>query len=287
MTSYQKSIELSSAMRSLGMFDPQEWGEPVPLESLRPSQGFKIGKLLALLNQKEAHPRGVSTAYITPPPATRDTLTPWIDDWLDSGRTANGDEPLSRTFEKAKTAAIAASEFSMRRVFLFPQGNSLSLSIATYDPEFSEPRPEDFARENLVLFLLSEFRHKLAKCRNETCGKYFLLTRINRLYKRGTLCDSCQRRRSQDSAKASTANERRHLRLALHIEAAKRFSRQIGANADWHEDEAIKTKIAEFLNAKFSDREPFRTAYPNGITGKWVANEKNWNGIRAALKGGK
>jgi hypothetical protein len=45
--------------------------------------------------------------------------------------------------------------------------------------------------------------------------------------------------------------------------------------------------IARYLNARFGDREPFRSAYPNGITGKWIANAKNWKPIEEVAKGGK
>ena len=93
--------------------------------------------------------------------------------------------------------------------------------------------------------------------------------------------------RSQQSAKAATARERSDVKLALQIGAAKRFSKQIKRNSLWYRDEALKGQIAEFLNSKFGDREVVRAAYPKRITGKWVANSKNWKPIEAAAKGGK
>ena len=307
MKRYRKSIDSTSAMlNALGIPGLDDWGQSVPLDSLKPIQSLKIDKFLALLNHVEMKPAYIASRLqqlsalprivnYTRLPSTGEVLRTWIDEWVDSGKTNNGDEPRTRSLEKAKNAANAAYEFSKRgRILLLPDGNSLGLWIATYDPEpistlrpLVGPRPEDYAREHLVFFLLSELRYRLAKCRSKDCGKYFLLTHTNRLYKRGTLCESCQRRRSQDSAKASTANERKDLRLALHIEAARRFGKQIRANAYWYENDAIKTKITGVLNAKFGEKVPFRTAYPNGITGKWLANAKNWKPIEEAAKGGK
>jgi len=149
------------------------------------------------------------------------------------------------------------------------------------------PRAKDYAREQLVFFLLSQVRFSLARCRNEECGIYFLLNQWNRLYPNGTLCEACKRKRSHESAKVATAREREAVREALHRAAAKRFRREIRGNPLWYRTETHKQRVADFLNAKFADDESFRKAYPIGLTGKWVANVKNWKPIEATAKGGK
>jgi hypothetical protein len=304
LISYHKSRKLTDTLLSvLGRLNFEDWGPSVPLDSLKLIQSVRVDELLALLNRKVPKPFVTAAqspddapriAY-TQSPSTPEILRVWIDEWLDSGRTKNGDDPQTRNIEKAKQAADAAYEFSKRgRIVLLPDGKSLGLWIAKYDPEpvstlrpLVGPRPEDYAREHLVFFLLSDLRFRLAKCRNEHCGKYFLLTRTNQLYKRGTLCSTCGRGRSQESAKDATATARKVLRGELWASVAKRFSKQIAGNVSWYQDDALKKDIAAYLNSTFADSEPFKTAYKSGISGKWIANVKNWKPITKAAKGGK
>jgi|GEM_PF-4577100 len=283
-----------------------DWEPSVPLESMRPIQTLNVDKLLSLLNKKEAKPVLVPASgqplnsiprivNYTTLPSTGEVLRSWIDEWLDSGLTNNGDEPRTRNLDKAEGATLAAYEFSKRgRIVLLPHGDSLGIWIPMYGPEptstlrpSSGPLPEDYAREHLVFFLLSELRFKLAKCRKIDCGKYFLLTHTNRLYKRGTLCSECGRSRSLESAKDATAAARKSLRAELWLRAAKRFSKRITGDLHWYRDDGLKQTMSAYLNSSFGDSEPFNAAYPNGITGKWIANPKNWKPITKAAKGGK
>jgi len=228
-------------------------------------------------------------------PSEREILLGWIDEWLDSGKADDGDDPRRRNFKSARHVAGAAYDYSTHgRLQLLGGGDSLHLWIDEYDvdPETGKrrllgPPIESLAKEQLVFFLLSELRFRLAKCQVAECGSYFQLRKWKRLYPQGTLCEVCQRKRSQQSAKAATAKDRRDVKLALQNGIAMRFGKQIRRNPLWYRDEDLKNKIAEFINAKLGDRELVRAAYPKGITGKWVANAKNWKPIEAAAKGGK
>lgn len=308
MKSYQKSNSLTA-----GMLDPfrflsvDEWGPSVSLELVKPIQSVKVDALLALLNRKVPKPvqvpgsmqplasTGVEPIKFETIRSTHEVLKLWIDEWLDTGRSEYGEDPRTRSIQTAENVMLAVYEFCKRgRAILMPEGNSLGLWLVKYDPEPKStlrpafgPRPEDYAREHLVFFLLSELRFTLAKCRGEHCDTYFLLKHKNRLYKRGTFCDSCQRHRSQRSARQATVREREDVKLTLHRGVARRFGKDIRRNPLWHRDEGLKEKISLFLNTRFGEKELVRAAYPKGITGKWVANKKNWDPIERAAKGGK
>ncbi|HZL29277.1 MAG TPA: hypothetical protein VFC39_22315 [Acidobacteriaceae bacterium] len=277
-------------------------GHKVPLEPLKLFQEFDVDEFLELLNHREPKrptiplsTTGMAGLKYTPLPTTGEILRTWVDEWLDSGRADDGDDPLRRNFTVAVNAAQAAYQYSdWRKIHLIGYGGTLRPVLNRYEKEPSAelrplvgPRREDYAREQLVFFLLSPVRFSLAQCRKKECGAYFLLNQWNRLYPHGTLCEDCKRKRSQESAKDATAREREAVRVALHGAAAKRFRKEVTSNPLWYRAEAQKKKVADFLNAKFDGDESFRVAYPNGITGKWVANVKNWKPIEVAAKGGK
>src|SRR5439155_5277290 len=52
---------------------------------------------------------------------------------------------------------------------------------------------ERAAQRLFVGMLFTEWSWKLAKCRNKSCGRYYLLNKARPVYKRGTMCGSCNR----------------------------------------------------------------------------------------------
>jgi hypothetical protein len=138
---------------------------------------------------------------------------------------------------------------------------------------------EDWISRILALFFLSDWRHKLAKCRR--CGVYFLLKHWNRTYKRGIACSVCARTRS---AMTSTANARAEALAELYRLAAQRFGRRIAKRPGWSRDAQFKAEIVDYLNARGGSAR-LKSVYPGGITPKWVAWAKNRRGIEKAMKG--
>jgi hypothetical protein len=278
------------------------WRREAKLEDLNLIQGLDVDKFLKLLNRKAtpekllpSKPNDLARFDYTPPPTTQESLRGWVDEWLDSARDEHGGEdPRERSFAKARGTVLAASE--PRKIRFIGRGNSLSPWFDTYDKEPTgslqpligqPPRSTEYAREQLVFFLLSDVRFRLAKCRKEHCGTYFLLRHWNRQYKRGTLCDSCNRSRSEESAIKATAQVRDDAKRELHKSAAKKFAKQIRSTPRWHQQKELKDRIADFLNTRIERSESLGSVYKGGITGKWVARSENWNGIETALKGGK
>jgi hypothetical protein len=210
--------------------------------------------------------------------------------WLRNGV----EDPRERNFETARGTASAASE--PKKICLIGRGNSLTPWFETYDNEPTgslysligqPPRSTEYAREQLVFFLLSNVRFRLAKCRKDHCGTYFLLKHWNRQYKGGTLCDSCKRSRSEESAIKATADVRNWAKAQLHDFAAKKFAKQIRSISDWHQQKELKDRIASFLNTKIARSDALRAVYKTDLTGKWVAHPKNRKQIESALNGGK
>lgn len=256
-------------------------------------QSLEVEPFLNFLNGDGPRVPGVRVILMGNPTES-EVLRGLIDEWLDSGKADDGDDPRRRDFKRAKHVQGAAHEYSMRgKLQLLGVGNSLHLWIDEYEAPKSDLRPilgpsnESYAKEQLVFFLLSSLRYSLARCRTKECGTYFQLKQWKRLYRHGTLCDVCQRKRSQESAKRATAQEREDVRVVLHVAAAKRFRKEIISRPQWYSDDALKRKVAKFLSVKFGDEESFCAAYPKGITGKWVANVKNWKPIQVAANGGK
>jgi hypothetical protein len=85
--------------------------------------------------------------------------------------------------------------------------------------------------------------------------------------------------RQQTQQKATSA-ARASAKLHIHQLAATKFHKTISSSANWHTDKALKTAIAEYLTTQIQRSDVMRPIYfarqRNGITGKWVAEAKNW-----------
>ena len=276
--------------------------KPVPIQPLRTSQTLDQEKFLELLNFRDATPpihgggpQRVAWA-MSAQASIAGHLRAWIDEWLESGRANNGSEtPTNRTFELAQKASEAANSYSkMGRGRLLGVQNRLELWFDLYGENkvsvggFSRiaPRAETIAAEKLVMFLLSELRNRLAKCRNRECGRYFVLSHWNRTYRKGTFCAECQRERSLKSAAKATAAERSTAEGELRRMAATHFRAQIVGNANWHKDAKMKDQISRYLTARIGRSASLSRAYPAGVSGKWVARHSNWSALETAAKKG-
>lgn len=269
----------------------------LPIHPVRTVQRFDQEEFLTLLN---SYPLYGSTrapkamGLLDQLNKVSERLRRRVDEWLDSGRTTGGVEcPAGRNYVDAKAVSAAVDTYSSRgKICLRGAGNSLQLWFDLQDgkaPKDGRAWPwqlfiDTVAGEKLVLFLLSDLSYKLAKCRDPNCGRYFVLKHWNRTYKTGTLCDVCRRIRSLKSAAAATVDEREETQHKLHVCAAKRFRGQIAANSNWHRDPKLKDRLAHYLNGKIENSADLARAYPNGVTGKWVARKANWAAIEATAK---
>jgi hypothetical protein len=280
--------------------DHDAQASPLPINPLRTVQRLDQNELLDILNLEDestppatgtlGHIDRMNSASIK----VSEFLRRWIDEWLDSGRTAGGVEcPTSRNYVDAKLVSTAVYKYSTRgKMHLLGTRNGLELWFDLQDGKIPKdgrgwPRSlfiDTVASEKLVLFLLSDLSYKLAKCRDPECGRYFVLKHWNRTYKTGTHCEECSRIRSLKSAAAATVDEREAAQRKLHDCAANRFRGQIAENHNWHKDTKLKERIARYLKGKIESSADLTRAYPAGVTGKWVARKTNWEAIEAAAK---
>jgi hypothetical protein len=274
-------------------FPDNPWKIPLgynPPKKLTEYEVWVEGKTEALDPWREVVPG------VNPQRAMRDLLKRWVDEWLDSSKADDGVEtPLKRDLSKTKRARQAVLTYSLRgNIRLEPgtDGLSLRLNILKAGPNAPLPAPQwrwdQLARQSLVLFLLSELRHKLGKCRTNGCGHYFQLSHWNRTYKRGIYCDACKRSRSLKSAAISTSVARHEAESMLYRLAAKRFAKLFHGNSDWYRVPRVKRDVTSYLNTQIQRSDLLRSVYSTGarkgVTGKWLALSKNRRGIEKALE---
>jgi hypothetical protein len=215
--------------------------------------------------------RGVAVLYNA-------QLRMYVDEWLDTGVRGRVEDPSTRDLTKAPRACWAVQEFAgEQRTWLIPHKDGLHLSL--------EPGSvDDLARANRIfsLFLLDDWRFKLAKCRRPACSCYFELNHRNRVYKRGTVCPGCTRIRSLESALRGTYKARKQAGRELYGLVDKRFGSRIANRPGWNRDAKLRREIIAFLNEQIGKSEGLRSVYPRGITGKWLSWDKNRRGIQSA-----
>jgi hypothetical protein len=216
----------------------------------------------------------------------------YVDEWLDSGRAADGVEtPWKRNLHVTQGAREAISSFSAVKGNKFsfkPISDGVQLEFEDWPlPALKYPHntPRGEANWLFTLFMMSDLRFTLAKCKKAACGCYFELKQRNRTYKRGTYCSNCRRVPSLESAKRRTGETRADAAQALYRLVAKRFARRIRANEKWHDHVGLKSAIVGHLNREIERREGLRRVYPHGVTAKWLAWDKNRKGIEAAMEG--
>jgi hypothetical protein len=214
----------------------------------------------------------------------------YVDEWLNTGVSGDGVEvPATRDLTRAPNACAAVRVFTARtQLLLWPVREGVVFVL----PTESGPKQDSIAELPIVvanrlfcLFLLCDWRVRLAKCRWPGCGLYFELKHWNRAYKRGILCPECRRGRSLASAVRSTADARDVAEKKLYRLAARRFRSRLVKGPSWQDDPTFRTKLIDFLNSRIKASDNLNTAYPHGITSKWLSWAKNRDAIEEAAKG--
>jgi hypothetical protein len=210
----------------------------------------------------------------------------YIDEWLDTGMTAQGAETSSaRDLTKAPGAHAAISRFAgTLRVQLEVRRDGLGLRLPNWSGKkpLERETPLEMADKLCALFFLCDWRLRLAKCRRAACGRYFELMHWKRVYKRGIACPDCARVRS---AVLSTSKARKKAETELYRLVARRFGKRIAKTPDWYRDPKLRAEITQFMKARIEDRDSLRSVYRASLTGKWLSWSKNRYGIEEIVKG--
>ncbi len=212
----------------------------------------------------------------------------YVDEWLQTGLTEGLENPSSRDLLKAPNACAAVRRFGEKAVQLAPSGKGLQLRFPIVQGGHSIRPPEaaiDAPDRLFSLFMLCDWRMRLAKCRRAGCGRYFELKHWNREYKRGTVCPQCQRLRSLESAISSTSKARKAGEAELYRMAARHFKKKLLTTTEWYRDQRFKARIVSFLNEQIKRSDTLKRAYPREITCKWLSWSKNRNAIEKAARG--
>lgn len=189
-----------------------------------------------------------------------DTLRSYVDEWLDSGRTPDGqEEPQERKLIPGTSARLAADGYLARH----PIRSSMSegKGIGAVFAEEAPPRtgaddPIAQAKEEatrlLAHFMTCNARWQLAKC--FVCQEYFYPERkLRDFYKRGAYCEACRPKVSMLDTKKSRQEWADKI-LKLAAEAWPKWKPAHGPRQHW---------IAMRVNEKLSPGD-------KRIKGTWV-----------------
>jgi hypothetical protein len=201
--------------------------------------------------------RGIVTTYLNMHPA--------MANFHDQYRAAvpfQIDELWTINFENAQTGVVE-TPFGPRRVLL--PGGAPDTPLTFVEAE---------AVRLFVGMLFTPYCKRIAKCRNERCGKYYLLTKPRPKYSRGTMCAPCRRKTCAENRTAERRAERQAELAQLAMQALESWGTK---------DERQRAKLGPLRDyiAAFVNR---RTRH-KGITAKWVTRNK-WTANLGQIKGG-
>jgi hypothetical protein len=219
-------------------------------------------------------------------------LRGYVDLWLATGRRGNVDRPASRRPVPA-ISHIVESVVLANRVLPVALRDGYSLTVVARPPRVRRSRKAQdaaiatvAAERCFVDMLMSDWRLKIAKCSEETCGVYFRLGKWNHAYDQGTRCPACRQAEEQAAIQKRVEAGRLRAKQALYAYVAERFARHIIPGKMWYRDIELKRRIAIDLNTRFRGDPLFDTLYPGGMSGKWVeagrSRTKNWLCIERA-----
>jgi hypothetical protein len=274
------------------------------INGLRKAQSFDFRSMLEDLNGRR-QPHGLTLYF-------RETLgntaagmnvSPWadayvrllreyIDLWLATGRRKGVDTPAARR-PVPEISQIVERVITANRVLPTALKDGYSLAIVAVQPPLRRSRAAQdasiaarSAERCFVDMVMSDWRLKIARCSDASCGMYFRLGKWNHSYEKGTRCPNCKQTQEQDAIQKRVEAGRLRAKQAIYAFVATRFARHIVPGTAWYRDASLKTRIANALNTHFRGDPLFRSLYPHGITGKWVeagrSRTKNWLCIERA-----
>lgn len=197
------------------------------------------------------------------------TLQALVDQWIDSGIDPIEVEAPSRRYVRGLPEGYSVSLFDVLLGWLgrnMPKPalkNGGTIAIIDQRPNVNALDPETYAREMAILYLKelleSPALHRLNRCKNSECKKYFVRTRERKSeFKRGIYCGECELVGAAERTRLSR-QRRKNQQLDVAAEAWLRWkeSNRLPSQSTW---------VASQVNQKFP-RLP-------GIKAKWVTQNK-------------
>jgi hypothetical protein len=194
-----------------------------------------------------------------------------IDHWIDSARESDGvDEPQKRNLNKALPGSCESLITELRnwlarnqpQVALDVTGKKAVLDLQNQKLLGLEPAAfgVEIATYWFLQLLDSPGAHRLAKCDNGQCGRYYVRKGLRTtLIKRGSYCPECTDAGSVKRIKVSReARKKRLISLAADLWIA-----------DWkqsHQHTKLSVEVAQKMTERLPQTKP--------ITGKWVSQNR-------------
>jgi hypothetical protein len=196
-----------------------------------------------------------------------------VDLWIASGRDGV-EEPKARTLKKAGYQAMTDWALRHKPKVLTHISGELSVTLGWSELRTNgrdDPKADarDEARRIFVLMMNSPVKSALFKCNEPDCGRYYILERPRRIYKRGTYCP--QHRRRVSALRGTKAKREREQNAALNIaaDALRRWpslTERTRADHNNNEKEYISKKLSKVR-----------------LSGKWVT--RNLSEIKKRAQG--
>lgn len=211
--------------------------------------------------------------------------------WSPSSKPSSGIDPANYASPEAYAGALLQQKFdaipkqaaALRRTGNVGEVEPADLPLGKLSGY--ETRLVQFAAERaFVVMVMSDWRLKIAKCANASCGQYFRLGKWNQAYPSGARCRECREEAKASARQRLVDGRRKKAKKSLWLFAAMRFSRQVRPGVPWYRNAVLKRKMADALNIHITGDNLLKSIYPNGITGKWIAQPKNWKRIEAIAK---
>jgi len=231
---------------------------------------------------------------------TQQNLRKYVDAWLRSGLRSDGSEaPKERCVDRVVSAAFGPgdnfdelmfansfSSFANARALKITFPNSAEdplVQLVLKDSGPSQPANQR-ATSLIVTLVLSDLRHRIAKCRYEKCNRYFFLREKaqKKIYVRGLFCSlNCNR---AASAARLTKIRRCDFKPTV-VEWAADLLRQ--NESEPRDDEAAKREMLPKLNERIRKNKNLATTRKLNHDGTYIAVNwlsRHWEEIQAKEK---
>lgn len=213
------------------------------------------------------------------------TLQALVDQWIDSGKDAEGIEsPLTRNLNAVPLGCtqplldvlLAWLNRGNWPSYTLMQSGKIGIVSQPPRPFIADERglakyrePEEYANGCAIFFFMELLdtpgSHRVGRCNNSECGRYYVRQRLRKAdIKRGSYCGQCARVGSVVRTKISRETARQKLvSLAAGCWDAWTQTRRNGERADW---------VAKQVNKRSTV----------GVTGRWVS--RNLKAIEVELE---
>jgi hypothetical protein len=241
-------------------------------------QSLDVDLLLKILNETKIEGSVETGAQV---------LRNWAERWIASGYSKGVDSPLKRTI---RGCPVLTNGFDGWMLVENDAGNGVCLWFSSdlrlerlRSPSTSEPEVRgdiEVAQHFITRMVLSNIHLNLAKCRNEECGKIFMLDQRNREYRRGTFCDDCKPTAKSLGDQRTVAADRKEATRELRTLAAAKFHKEVIVSRNFPPDPKLVGKIIEYLNG-YEEILKLRRGSKKRLSANWITNKKtgHWDGI--------